>query len=151
FQSCGEFWQALAACLEPRAAAPAIPALQRQPKWSRRGLWLAAIVSAASVAASVTSALLPKPVLPSVKTVPSTVPAPAAKEPPPPAPIAEPPKRQPVKQPPFRPMRPKPQPTPAEPDPFRAQVLRGDIAYQQNHYQDALAQYQKAYVMNPRD
>jgi serine/threonine-protein kinase len=40
---------------------------------------------------------------------------------------------------------------PEQPETFSALLLRGDLAYQQSHYEDALASYKKAYLLNSKN
>ena len=35
-----------------------------------------------------------------------------------------------------------------QPETFQGYMLKGDVAFQQNHYEDALAAYSKAYQIN---
>jgi eukaryotic-like serine/threonine-protein kinase len=43
------------------------------------------------------------------------------------------------------------QPQPAQPETFSSLLLKGDLAYQQSKYEDALAAYKKAYLLDTRN
>ena len=177
FASCAELRCALETCLTEELLLPADSTLRDappRPAIAARAARLLAILkrSPAPLAAGILSTM--------ALLSPALVVAPSRK-PPPPEPAAQPQVRSELPPEPQaipmqdsepvirRPPKPKPQmrrpavvtaiplitrqpvAVPVEPDSFSSLMVRGDLAFQQDHYQEALQSYQKALEFKPAD